>query len=288
MMLTTPKRIKQVRDFVAKALIGDPSIKLIRGSTFENIALARQFIDVIEGIYGGTTLGKQELFGEVLDEIAGALWSETLIELINDAEDPGKLPLRVVGVDPSVAEQPTDECGIVVVGSTNEPDRLKRQGWVLDDRSGIMAPSVWAKEVVRTAKDWDAVVVAEANQGGAMVKEMIHNVDRSIKVKLVHAKQSKKLRAEPISAVYEQMRVKHVGRFPDLENQMTGWIPEANRDSPDRIDAMVHAFTGLMLPSSAIPGKSTMSSPGRGRTIATGAATVTRHRAGTVRTIGRR
>jgi phage terminase large subunit-like protein len=286
MAMTTPKRIKQVREMVAKALAGDQGVKLITGSTFENIALARQFIDVIEGLYGGTTLGQQELYGHVLDEIAGALWSEALINDLHTKENPGVLPLRVVAVDPSVAEQPTDECGIVVVGSTNEPNRLARKGWVLDDRSGIMAPSVWAKAVVQAAKDYDATVVAESNQGGAMVREMIHNVDKSIRVKLVHAKQSKKLRAEPISAVYEQRRVKHLGRFPDLENQMTGWVPEANRESPDRVDAMVHGFTALLLPSSQIPGKSSASNPGRNHTIATGAKVVSSQRRSLSRSLG--
>lgn len=153
LLMTTPKRIKQVREMVAKALAGDAGIKLIRGSTFENIALAKQFIDVIEGMYGGTKLGEQELYGEVLEQIAGALWADALVEEIRTSENPGMLPLRVVGVDPSVAEQPTDECGIVVVGATNESNRLARRGWVLDDRSGIMAPSVWARAVVQAAHD---------------------------------------------------------------------------------------------------------------------------------------
>ena len=272
MMMTTPKRIKQVRELVALAEAGASGIKIIRGSTFENTALARQFIDVINGIYGGTAIGAQELFGEVLDEIAGALWSESLVEAVRTKESPGILPLRVVAVDPSVAESPTDECGIVVCGATNEPNKLIRRGWVLDDRSGIMSPSAWAREVVKAARDWDAPVVAESNQGGAMVKEMIHNIDKKVRVTLVTAKQSKKLRAEPVAQVYEQNRIRHVGTFAELETQMTGWIPDAKRESPDRIDAMVHGFTALLLPSGNAIGGSKISTPGRGTTLRTGAS----------------
>lgn len=249
MITTTPKRIAQVRELVAAAKAGDQGVRIVTGSTFENVALSGAYLDTMTKLYGGSRLEMQELFAVVLDEIEGALWSEA--HFTNILHDPGeKLPLRVVGVDPSVADEPRDECGIVIVGATNESRPMDRRGWVLDDRSGIMAPSKWAKVVVDSANEYKATVVAEANQGGAMVREMIHNLDPTVRVKLVHAKQSKKLRAEPVAAVYDQGRIRHKDRFAELQEQMTSWVPGETKDSPDRVDAMVHAFTGLLLPSS--------------------------------------
>ena len=276
MLTTTPKRMKRLRDLVASAKSGKSGSTLITGSTYENIALSQEYMDVMTGLYGGTRLGAQELFAEVLDEVEGALWSEALLDEIRTHKDPGQLPLRVVGVDPSVADRPHDECGIIVFGATDEPRPTDRRGWVLADRSLLAAPAEWAKAVVKAARDFDAVVVAESNQGGAMVREMIHNVDRSVKVKLVHAKESKRLRAEPVSGVYEQKRISHLGRFPIMDDQMTSWVPGETVESPDRIDALVHAATALMLPSSrAVSGRSRVSSPARRvGTISTGALSV--------------
>lgn len=277
MLTTTPKRIKQVREMAKAALAGDKGIKLIQGSTFENVALSEQYLDTMVGLYGGNRLGLQELYAQLLDEIEGALWKEAQLGLLHHPS-PGKLPLRVVGVDPSVADAPHDECGIVVMGATNEIRPTARKGWVLADRSGIMAPSKWAKVAVEAAEEFDATIIAESNQGGAMVREMIHNINPNIKVRLVHAKQSKKLRAEPVSAVYEQKRIRHAERFVELEEQMTSWVPGETADSPDRIDAMVHAATALLLPAGrgTTAGKTTVSSPGRRGIIPTGAGAVQR------------
>lgn len=264
MVTTTPKRIAQVRELVAAAKAGDQGVKLVTGSTFENVALSGTYLDTMTKLYGGSRLEMQELFAEVLDEIEGALWTEELLRSLLHKPD-GQLPLRVVGVDPSVADEPRDECGIIVAGATNEPRPLDRRGWVLDDRSGIMAPAKWAKTAVEAAKEYDAMVIAESNQGGAMVREMIHNIDPTVRVKLVHAKVSKKLRAEPVSAVYEQKRVRHADRFVQLEEQMTSWVPGETKESPDRVDAMVHAFTALLLPASrgVAAGASTIANPAR-------------------------
>jgi len=278
MIMTTPKRISQVRELAAKAAAGTHGVRLISGSTFENVALSPEYMDVMVGLYGGTRLGAQELHAEILDDVTGALWTEALLNAVRTHEDPGTLPLRVVGVDPSTADEPRDECGIVAVGATNEPKPTDRRGWVLEDASGLMAPAIWAVRVVEVARKWDAVVVAEANQGGAMVREMIHNVDPRVRVKLVHAKQSKKLRAEPVSSVYEQRRIRHLGRFPELDDQMTTWVPSETKESPDRVDALVHAFTHVMLPSSKAAGAARVSSPGRGVLLSTGAASVVRRR----------
>lgn len=271
MLTTTPKRIKQVRELVAKARRGEGDILLITGSTYDNVALSPEYLEVLTGLYSGTRLEAQELYAEVLDEVEGALWTETLINDARTYDLPGRLPLRVVAVDPSTADVPRDECGIVVVGASNEPKAIHRTGWVLDDRSGLMTPSKWARAVVEAAHDYDAIVIAEANQGGAMVREMINSATggADIKVRLVHAKDSKKLRAEPVAAVYDQRRVRHVGRFPQLEDQMTSWVPSEVAKSPDRIDALVHGLTALLLPSArgAVPGQTRVSNPARGKTL---------------------
>lgn len=279
MMTTTPKRIKVVREAVADALAGNKGIKLIQGSTFENVALSEQYLDTMVGLYGGSRLEMQELYAHVLTEIEGALWSEAQMEDLARG-GPLDLPIRAVGVDPSVADAPKDECGIVVMGATNEPNPIRRRGWVIEDKSLQAPPAKWAKVVVETAKEHSATVIAESNQGGAMVREMIHNIDPKIRVRLVHAKQSKKLRAEPVSAVYEQGRIGHRERFVAMEEQMTSWVPGETKDSPDRVDALVHVATALLLPSGrgSTPGASRITNPGRGLLVPTGAVNVGRRR----------
>jgi phage terminase large subunit-like protein len=156
-------------------------------------------------------------------------------------------PLKVVGVDPTVAEAPGDECGIVVCCATADRELYKRQAWVLEDASIKGSPEVWAQRVVNTARKWGAPVIAEKNQGGALVRNAIHQVDPGVPVFEVWSKQGKQLRAEPVSLAYEQGRVHHLGIFADLETQMTQWIPGETKKSPDRIDALVHALTALLI-----------------------------------------
>jgi phage terminase large subunit-like protein len=156
------------------------------------------------------------------------------------------MPLRVIGVDPSVAENPRDECGIVVVASSGERDLYKRNAWVLEDASILGSPDVWANKVVQMARKWGCPVVAEVNQGGALVRNAINTIDPNVKVLEVHSKHGKQLRAEPITLAYEQGRVHHLGYLADLESQMISWIPGEGK-SPDRVDALVHALTALMI-----------------------------------------
>jgi len=157
------------------------------------------------------------------------------------------VPLRVVAVDPSVAENPRDECGIVVCASTGERDLYKRNAWVLEDASVHGSPEVWANKVVDMARKYGCPVVAEVNQGGALVRNAINTIDPGIKVLEVHSKYGKALRAEPITLAYEQGRVHHVDYLPDLESQMISWIPGETRKSPDRVDALVHGLTALLI-----------------------------------------
>lgn len=276
---TTPKKLKLIRELYAEGL--DPTNKrvdLFVGKTRDNIHLSSVYLANIEAIYAGSRLAAQELDGEVMMDVEGALWTEDLISDMRIYEPVGKLPLRVVGVDPTTADRPRDECGIVVVGATSESNPVNRTGYVLGDYSMQDTPSKWAAEIVRVAKLWEAPVVAESNQGGAMVREVIKNSPggKDVQVRLVHAKQGKALRAEPVAMAYDQGRVIHNGRFAELEDQMTTWVPEETAESPDRIDAMVHALTALVVPQAlnAGVGRSRLSAPARkAAPLSRGAAT---------------
>lgn len=248
LLTTTPKRVPLLYDLLAEQKDGKTVVT--RGSTFDNAGnLAKVYIDGIVGIYGGTSTANQELYGDMLDAVEGALWTDEMINISRDVM-PNYAPLRVIGVDPSVAENPKDECGIVVCASTVEHDLYKRQAWVMEDASIHGSPEVWAMEVVRMARKYGCPVVAEVNQGGALVTNAIRAIDPTIKVLEIHSKQGKRLRAEPVQLAYEQGRVHHVGSKLDvLETQMTSWIPSDTGagKSPDRVDALVHALTALLI-----------------------------------------
>ena len=275
---TTPKRTPVVRELYALAAEDTLEVELHTASTFDNPHLAQAYLDVILRRYEGTRLGAQELFAQLLDDVQGALW--TIDALDADRIDPKEFslpPLRVVGVDPSVADEPGDECGIVVVGATAETRPIERQAFVIADRSVLGPPSLWAAVAVEAARTYSAPIVAEANQGGALVREAIHSIDRGVSVRLVHAKQGKALRAEPVTLAYDQHRVHHVGRHLALEDQQTTWVPGETAKSPDRVDALVHGLTALIVPSAVKSGVGTTRVSGagaRGR-IPVGAGPVT-------------
>lgn len=269
---TTPKRVPALIKLYEEARKGE-GVSLHTASTFDNPHLSSEYMRVIRGLYEGTRLGAQELYAQLLEKVDGAIWDLDLINGDRVLKLDERPPLRAVGVDPSVADSPEDECGIVVVGASAETRPTERTGYVLDDRSLLGPPSAWAKEVVAASREWDAPVIAEANQGGALVREVIHGIDQKVRVKLVHAKVGKALRAEPVSLAYDQHRVKHVGYFQHLEDQMTTWIPGETKDSPDRIDALVHALTALIVPSAAKSGvgSTSVSRPGAAVRVPTGA-----------------
>ncbi|MDD2326631.1 MAG: hypothetical protein PHW63_11680, partial [Alphaproteobacteria bacterium] len=158
-----------------------------------------------------------------------------------------KLPYRVVGVDPSVSSKPNDECGIVVVGSTGERKLYKREGYVLEDASILGSPDKWAARAVEMARKYRAVIVAEDNQGGEMVKMVIQAIDNKVPVTLVRSNAGKMARAEPVGLAYERGRVHHLDWFTELEAQLTSWAPDQGMASPDRLDACVHALTALLV-----------------------------------------
>jgi phage terminase large subunit-like protein len=246
MVTTTPKRVPLLYQLIAEAE-KTGKVVITRGSTLDNSGnLSQAYIDAIVGVYEGTRLAAQELYGEMLSDVEGALWTQELIDRGREMQLPMGTPLRCIGVDPSVAENPRDECGIVVVASTGERDLYKRNSWVLEDASIHGSPEVWANKVVAMARKWGCPVVAEVNQGGALVRNAINTIDPTVKVLEVHSKYGKALRAEPITLAYEQNRVHHVGYLGDLESQMCAWIPGEGK-SPDRVDALVHALTALLI-----------------------------------------
>lgn len=175
----------------------------------------------------------------------GALWDKDVIQ--RHRVPPGYerghgrgLVRTVIGVDPSVSDSPGgDECGIIVAGKAADG-----RAYILADRSIRAHPGDWAKRVVAAAREFSAVVIAESNQGGALVRQTIQRVDPFLGVDLVHARHNKQLRAQPISVLYREGFVSHAGTFSDLENQLCTWLPEDD-DSPDRLDALVYALAAL-------------------------------------------
>jgi len=264
---TTPKRVPLLYKLIEESKLSKSSgskVIITKGSTLDNAGnLSAAYLDTITGVYQGTSLAQQELYGEMLDDVDGALWTIEMIDKARELLYPPSTPLRVIGVDPSVAENPRDACGIVVCASTADRDLYKRHAWVLEDATIHGSPEVWASKVVEMARRWGAPVVAEVNQGGALVRNAINAIDPSVKVLEVHSKYGKALRAEPIVLAYEQARIHHVNYLPDLESQMTSWIPEQTRSSPDRVDALVHAMTALLIkpPPGFHGGKLTAKSP---------------------------
>lgn len=196
--------------------------------------------------YEGTTRGRQELYGEVLEDIEGALWT---LKLIEDGRAYAP-PFRrvVIGVDPAVSKtEKSDETGIIAAGLGVNGD-----GYVLADASLRGHPIEWARAAVDLYHQLQADrIVAEVNQGGEMVSQTIRTVDPNVPITLVRASKSKQARAEPIAAMYEQGRIHHLREhsFEKLETQMTTWSPRVE-DSPDRVDALVWALTDLMQPGS--------------------------------------
>lgn len=236
---TTPKPIPLVQKLVKM-----DSTHVTKGSTFDNQAnLADEFIDEVLSEYEGTKLGRQELYAEILDDTEGALWKRNQIEKLR-VKKPPHLQRIVVAVDPAVtSEEDSDETGIIVAGIGTD-----RKGYLLDDLTTKGSPDEWAKVVVDAYHTWEADrIVAEVNQGGDLVESLIRTVDKKVPYKGVHATRGKYTRAEPISALYEQGRVNHVGSHPKLEDQMTTWVPSTGEKSPDRVDATVWAFTDLIL-----------------------------------------
>jgi len=237
---TTPRPIPTL-----KQILADPRTVKSVGHTLENRAnLPASFIKYVLDKYEGTRLGRQELAGEVLSDNPNALWRREWLEQSRITNAPA-LSTVAVGVDPEASNTETSaETGIIGAGVANVGD--KKHGYILEDASLRGSPREWATAAITLYYKLKAnYIVAEVNQGGDMVEAVIHSVDPNVMVKKIHASRGKELRAEPVSALYEQGRVHHVGFFPDLEDQLCEWVP--GEKSPDRLDAAVHVITELMI-----------------------------------------
>ena len=224
-----------------------------RSRTSDNrVNLAPAFVDELERRYGGTQLGRQELDGEIIEMLQGALWRMDWITSGRVADAP-ELQRIVVAVDPPVTSNASsDACGIVIAGLGSD-----NRCYVLADRTlKGRSPATWARAAVAAYHDYAADrIVAEVNQGGDLVESVIRQVDSNVPISKVRATRGKWVRAEPIAALYAEGRVAHVGEFVELEQQMLAFGADgrAGRRSPDRVDALVWAVTELMLSRSGPP-----------------------------------
>ena len=237
LITTTPKPIKVIRDLVA-----EDGMVVTSGSTYENLENLSEVYQSIIRKYAGTRLGEQELKGRLLEDVPGALWSRELIDPFR-ATDPPDFQRIVVAMDPAVTSTETaNEMGIVVAAVGTDGD-----GYVLEDVTCRSSPTVAAERAIAVYHKYRADrVVAEVNNGGEWIEAVLRTVDPNVSYKSVHASRGKRTRAEPVSALYEQGRIHHVGKFESLEDQMCMFTPEI-KDSPDRVDALVWAITDLML-----------------------------------------
>jgi phage terminase large subunit-like protein len=236
-----------------KALIAEPGVVVTRGTTHDNRAnLPPAFLARLQKRFGGTATGRQEMAGEIIEDIEGALWTRTLIERQRVRTAPA-LARVVVGVDPPAGG---GTCGIVVAALGQDGN-----AYLLEDASiSAQRPENWARAVVAAADRWQADrVVAEINQGGAMVTAVLKSQDAALPVIEVRAARGKVARAEPVAALYGEGRVYHAGAFAALEDELCGLTHDGRYagpgTSPDRADALVWAMTLLLLGRrSALPG----------------------------------
>jgi phage terminase large subunit-like protein len=231
-----------------KRLLASPSTVVTQAPTQANRAwLADSFVAEVEARYGGSRLGRQELAGELVDEVEGALFPVALIDAARATAAP-PLSRVVVGVDPAVGG--ADLCGIVAVGALTEGPPRDWRVWVLEDASLAATPTEWARVVIALARRHRAErIVAEVNQGGQLVNEVLRQHDGVAPITGVHATRSKAARAEPVAALYEQGRVRHLPGLGALEEQMGRMTAQGYQGpgSPDRVDALVWAIHALVI-----------------------------------------
>jgi predicted phage terminase large subunit-like protein len=243
-LTSTPKRRAKLRELMAR-----PDTVVSHATTRANPHLPEARLEDLYRQYGGTTLGRQELDAEIIEDVEGALWNRAMIEhrhpfpkvYPKGIETPDFLRI-IVAVDPAVTStSESDETGIIVVAMGSD-----RRAYVLDDLSLRASPAEWARRAVAALRDHGGDrIVAEANNGGDLVSTVIGAVDALAPVTLVHAARGKRTRAEPVAALYEQGRVTHVRPFPDLEDQLCSYTGVAGEDSPDRMDALVWGLSEL-------------------------------------------
>ena len=237
LITTTPKPSALI-----KSLMERDDCAVTQGNTFENAEnLAESALAMLKARYEGTTLGRQELYAEIINSADGALWSLDLIENGRVSEIP-EMKQILVAIDPAVTSGPdSDETGIMCVGKC-----ANNEYYVLEDRSGRYSPDEWARKAVELYERYEADrIVAEVNNGGDLVERLLRAVDAQVPYRSVHATRGKLVRAEPVASLYEQGKVHHLGRFPELESQMVSYTGERSKPSPDRLDALVWGLSEL-------------------------------------------
>lgn len=257
---TTPKPLPAL-----KALMSAPGVHISRAATQANQGnLAPSFLAAMELAYGGTRLGRQELAGEFIEDLPGALWSRAMIDIARLSET--KVPdicadlLKVIiAIDPPVTSGPkADACGIVIAGLSVDGGGLPIAIILADETLQGVSPQSWAQKVVDLYELWDAhYILAEVNQGGEMIQTILHNINPHVPVRHVYAQKSKTARAHPVAMLYEQGRVKHRGDLSALEDELcqmgTPHMTRGRGKSPDRADALVWAVTDLLIKKAAAP-----------------------------------
>lgn len=235
----TPAPVPLMRLFMG--MVDGDTVHLTRGRTYDNADnLPPLLLDQLRRRYEGTRIGRQELEGELLEDVEGALWTYEMATRMR-GDVPEEMDRIVVSIDPaSTAKESSNETGIIVAG------RADNRAYILEDCTLKASPLDWAAKAVAAYHRWEAdAIVVETNQGGDMIASTIRTVDSKIRIKEVHATRGKAIRAEPIVSLYEQSRVTHCGIFRELEDQMCSWVP--TMESPDRLDALVWALTDLMI-----------------------------------------
>jgi phage terminase large subunit-like protein len=247
---TTPQNLG-----VLKAILRNPSTVVTHAPTEANRAyLAASFLEEVRARYGGQRLGRQEIDGLLLEDVEGALWSDARLDACKVERVP-ELSRIVVAVDPPVSgTNRSDECGIIVAGVLAQGEPRDWCAYVIEDASIAGSPNDWAQAAVAAlARHGADRVVAEVNQGGDLVEATLRSVSPFVPYRAVHATRGKAVRAEPVAALYEQGRVRHVRGLIALEEQMARMSLRgfAGRGSPDRVDALVWAITDLMIEPAA-------------------------------------
>jgi phage terminase large subunit-like protein len=245
MLTTTPRPIPAL-----KRLVAANDVAVTHQTTAQNEDnLAPGFVEAMQGAYGNSTLGRQELDGLLIDDPPGALWTRAQIEKARLVGSMPDLDRIIIAIDPPATGGPTaDECGLVVAGAYGVG--VARRAVVLADLSfGPAMPADWAQAAAQAFESYQAdSVIAEANQGGEMVRSVLQAANAALPIRLVHASRGKHVRAEPIAALYAAGRVAHGAGFAVLEDQMCAFgAPDGPKSSPDRVDALVWAITDLLM-----------------------------------------
>lgn len=247
---TTPRPVPLVRRLVA----GEARIS--RARTADNRAfLAPGFVDQVSRAYAGTPLGRQELNGELIEDPQGALWTRSMIEAARVTAAPDRFEDLVIAVDPPASSGPrADQCGIIAVGVASEKGFGRRAFVLRDGTVQGLRPADWGARVATLTRETGArAIVAEANQGGEMIRAVLEHAACGVPVELRHARLGKRARAAPVAALYGRGRVSHVGVFAALEDEMCRFGADGLTASPDRVDALVWAVSALVIDPRGVP-----------------------------------